>query len=1099
MPTPEFGGAQPAPFEPVPFQPHECEIYRLLGVMGDAPADQYADAICILRGNPPLQTRSLILAHMAREIDSALRELLYSFVPVEVQDRLEAEKPQDRRDPDRALVIDEICSALGFDSTDEIRSLWKSSGAWHDAAHRGALLANRPADAAFIERWDRLGAVLKVVLRAYEGSFTRALPMIDELATADPITKEKVSHLLNKVPNSAPALNRFFEHASAAWFPHLLKKNYFRSPPPLQPNEDGLLTYKPWPPGRYLVRMMQEPKLVPDVIDVVFQLETDNPQAAETVADVALAAPISLARPLAGKIAQLLRSPAQWALPSKATELLPRLAADGQLEEAAAILAELLPSPTRRGGGGGYIPPELVTRLFPQLGVPGLAVIATRLAQRDDGGRDELSYSRIWWPDITSDKLFRARDELVTMLRDAAIAVATEIGPEQVVSELDAHQGGIFRRLAMHILLLIPEPELVNASLTDPTLFHDRDCFVEYGQLLGTHFGSLEPEDRNRVLALIDQGPTHTDDPAAIKRWKHRQLARLGDALPEAYRAEKEALVRELGDPDIANRVIEFKAHSSADRADLPLPALDEMTDDDLISFLTAWTPTGRWDDPDRDDLRQRVQAAAAADPRRFAALAPRFLDLDPTYARGLLKGLRQAIECADDQQGSATASIADWQPVLDFAAASLAQPAQLPGRPIQGDGEQDPGWNWAWQEVAELLTAGLRSDIPQANLEQALALISQLLDADDSTDDDGPPFETAINSIGGNAWIALLQYAIRLHNPAAPALDATVRRLLEKHLDPARRSNSPIRSLYGYKIHLLAALDEQWTRQHLEEIFPHVTKPGIASAAWNAYLLYGRLTVETATLLQPLYERHAMSLSHAPETAPPIEGAQHEQPEDCLLSHLGLLYRDGVIPQHAGWLADFFNHAPLRLRARLIEHIGWQLHSMDQLDQDQTNRLKALWEKRRDAATQAGGDAAELAGFGHWFSSGKLPDAWALDQLNQAVAAGTRLASCDDIAERLATLGADELAESVTAIAGLVDAPDRPWFISSARTSISAVLRNGLQAADPETRRIADQTVSRLVARGHSNFGSLTGATAGGGDQPPVTADPIEDAADGG
>ncbi|MER7272541.1 hypothetical protein ABT344_30155 [Micromonospora carbonacea] len=1088
MPSPEFGGVQPAPFEPLPFQPHEREIHRLLGVMGDAPADQYADAIRILRGNPPLQTRSLILAHIAREIDSALRELLYSLVPVEVQDRLEAEKPEDRRDPDRALVIDEICSALGFDSTDEIRSVWKKSGAWHNAAHRGALLANRPADAAFIERWDRLGTVLKVVLRAYEGSFTRALPMIDELATADPISKEKVSHLLNRVPNSAPALNRFFEHASAAWFPHLLKRNYFRSPPPLQPSEDGLLTYKPWPPGRYLIRMMQEPKLVPDVIDVVLQLETDNPQAAETVADVALAAPIALARPLAGKIAQLLRSPAQWALPSKATELLPRLAADGRLDEAATILAELLPSPTRRGAGGGFIPSELVIQLFPQLGVPGLAVFAARLAQREDGGRDELSYSRIWWPDITSGRIFRARDELVTMLRDAAIAVATEIGPEQVVCVLDAHPGGIFRRLALHILLLSPEPELVSEWLTGPALFHDRDCFVEYGHLLATHFGSLEPDDRNRVLALIDQGPIHTDDPAAIKRWKHRQFARFGDALPGAYRAEKEALVRELGDPGITNHVIEFKDRSSADRADLPLPALDEMTDDDLISSLTGWTPTGRWDDPDRDDLRQRIQVAAAKSPRRFAALAPRFLDLDPTYARGLLQGLRQAIECADDQQGSAAASVADWQPVLDFAAASLTQRAQLPERPTQGDGEQDPGWNWAWQELAELLTAGLRSDIPQANLEQALAVISQLLDADDSTDDDGPPFETAINSIGGNAWIALLQYAIRLHSPAAPVLDAAVRQLLEKHLNPARRPNSPIRSLYGYKIHVLNALDEQWTRQHLDQIFPHVTKPGIASAAWNAYLMYGRLTVETATLLHPLYQWHTMSLSHAPEMAPPIEGVPHEQPEDRLLEHLGLLYRDGAIPPQTGWLADFFNHAPLRLRARLIEHIGRQLHSSGQLDQDQTNRLKVLWEKRRDAATQAGGNAAELAGFGVWFSSGKLPDAWALDQLNQALAAGTTLASCDDIAERLTTLGADELTESVTAIAGLVDAPDRPWFISSARASISAVLRNGLQAADPETRRNAEQTVSRLVARGHSNFGSLTEATAGG-DQPPATA----------
>jgi hypothetical protein len=142
MPTPEISR-----FDPVPFEPHEREIYRLLGLMGGAPADQYADAIRILRGMPPLQTRSHLLAHMAREIESALRELLWSLVPADVRQKLEAEKPDGQRHPERALVINEICSALGFDASDPIRSLWNKSGAWHDAAHRAALLAPRPTNA----------------------------------------------------------------------------------------------------------------------------------------------------------------------------------------------------------------------------------------------------------------------------------------------------------------------------------------------------------------------------------------------------------------------------------------------------------------------------------------------------------------------------------------------------------------------------------------------------------------------------------------------------------------------------------------------------------------------------------------------------------------------------------------------------------------------------------------------------------------------------------------------------------------------------------------------------------------------------------------
>jgi hypothetical protein len=135
------------------------------------------------------------------------------------------------------------------------------------------------------------------------------------------------------------------------------------------------------------------------------------------------------------------------------------------------------------------------------------------------------------------------------------------------IRELETHPGGIFRRLALHVLLLAPERELVSQRLTDPALFQDPDCFVEFGQLLRAHFTARQPEDRARITTLIDEGP---------------------------------------------------------------------------------------------------------------------------------------ATRSAPEQDGSAD-PVFDWEPVLAFAAASLTQPRLLPGRPEVGDGDQDPGWSWAWQELAEL------------------------------------------------------------------------------------------------------------------------------------------------------------------------------------------------------------------------------------------------------------------------------------------------------------------------------------------------------------------------------------------------------------
>lgn len=621
---------------------------------------------------------------------------------------------------------------------------------------------------------------------------------------------------------------------------------------------------------------------------------------------------------------------------------------------------------------------------------------------------------------------------------------------------------------------------LVAARLTDAAAFDDKESFVEYGALLRAHFTELLPEDQERILRLVDQGPTNTEDPAAVERWRMRQLARFGDALPERYQTERAALIDKLGEPNITNRGVVFTSRSDVlALSSAPLAALDPMTDDNLITYLANWVPIGKWEDPDAGELRQQIAAAAGRDPRRFAALAPRFVDLDPTYARGLLAGLRQAINAARESDAS-IASIFEWPPVLAFGASAMSQPRVLPGRPEHGDGERDPGWAWTRQELAELLAVGVRHDIPTHLLNQAFELIARLLeDPDPTIHDDAEPdssslLTTAINSVRGNALLALLQYAIRRHDPATPTFDPAISRLLDRRLDTTIDPSPAIRSLYGEKIRLLAGLDEAWTRQRISQIFPHTTEPGVASAAWNAYLRFSWPSPLTAQLLGPMYEQHLTTVTESSEVDSNTDGPREDQPEDRLIQHLAILYQHGAISLDSESFANFLDHAPLRLRARLIEVIGEQLHGSDRLDQAEVERLRVLWTRQFDAARQPGGELAQLAGFGQWFSSGALPDDWALRQLNDALAAGATLTPCYDIAERLAALRPESLRDVVVAMAALIDSPDEPWFITGSRDDIAAVLRDGLRSPDPRTQRLASETISRLVARGYTNFTDL-------------------------
>ncbi|MFC0532044.1 hypothetical protein [Phytohabitans kaempferiae] len=1056
--------------EQAPFGPKERQVHRLLGLLGRGPAAQYADAIRILRGVSPLETSSHVVAHMAREIESAVRKILAELIPRAEWAKLEATKKQGQRDPSMSLVVDAIWSALGLDGGDPVREMWKS-GRWHKAAHRRGLLPPRPADNELVDRWNNLGAVLWKVLGGYEAMFVRALPAIDELAVADPVTKDHVSRLMNQVPNSVPALSRFFERATPAWFEPLREAGYFASPQRLQADPDGAISYQPWPPGRYLTRIARDRSRSQAVIDVVLALDTDNPEAAETVADVALAVPAAMAARLAFKIALLLRSSVQWRLPSKAVKLLPVLVAGGQSEAAAALLAALLPAPTRRGRRSGHLPRDVVTHLFPELGMPGVAAIAGRLAEQPENPLDDLAQSEVWWPVIDSSDVLDARDQLVTTLRDAALSVAADSGAADVVRVLKAHPDSVFHRLALHVLLRFPEPTLVATALVDAEAFHDIERFVEYGELLRAHFAELSRADQNLLLDFVDQGPQHTNDPAAVERWRHRQFARFGDALPQRYQAERAALVKNLGEPGAT-----FNRAGTGERSDLlalssaPLPALDTMSDDDLIAYLAAWVPTGKWEDPNIDDAQREIAAAAERDPRRFAALAPRFITLDTVYAASLFAGLRQAIAVPAEPDGDATPRF-DWQPVLEFGASVMSEPRRLPDRPGYRDSHRDTFWAWARRNLAGLLAVGVQRELPEALLDQALELIIQLFHEpdpiirDDGSGEDSHP----ASDVRHEAFGALLRYAVRRHDPAAPALPQAVRQVLDQHLDPDVDPSPSIRAFYGGNVNLLARLDASWTHQRIRQIFIHTTEPGIASAAWNAYLRSSGPAEVTAHLLRALYEQHLTTVTESQEV-----NTDPDRPEDRLIQHLAILYQHGAMPLDSAPFATFLDHAALPMRARLIEVIGEQLPMHQRIERAQAGRLQALWTRQFDIARRAGGDLAEIAGFGLWFSSGALPDEWALRQLNYALAAGATLTSCYDIAVRLAALPPECLPQAVAAMALLIDAPDEPWFITGATDEIAAVLQNGLHSANPSTQQLASHTASRLVARGHASFTEL-------------------------
>jgi hypothetical protein len=1071
----------------VPLDRRQVEILRLMAMFGPAPAAFYADACRLQADDSLLVSTTHLVGHLLRELESALREILRPMIPAEQAASLFAKCGEcGRVEGDHKREIDEVATALGFPPDDEVRSLWKSLEL-HKVAHRGSQLRPRPVDDDFHAWWDGVQILLLRLGRQFESSFTASLPLIDELAGKEQPTRSDATKL-QSAPHSVVALDVFFERAGPGWFPLLRRKGYLRDPPPLEVADNDTIAYVRWPAGRYLARMATEPSIRRDVIEVALALETDNPQAHECVAEAALALPAGDGARLAPKIASFLASPYQWALPLKARDLIARLAQAGETDAALLLLRSLMEAETGRGAwrSAGLVP-ELVPVVFPQLGLDGLALLADLLDQTLDerlpGGRTWRDQSYGWQRTLDGGREHDRGRALTAALRDAAVLLARsdQPGVAAVVEVLESRERAIFHRLALHVLRHVPDEALIAERVGRRELFDDFHVEREYTLLLRGRGAILPKEVRASVLGWIDAGPLESGlEPDAIDRWRLVQLARFGDALPAEQVARYRELVERFGEPVEPEMLEGWVGPVSP----LNIDELLALRDDELVALLRSWRPEAGWFAPSREGLRQHLGEAAAQAPERFAILAPTFAELHPAYAVGVLGGLGTAVK-----QGRTF----EWQPVFQLARAVIGTPRVLPDQDEQQEYEVIRGWVDVRLEVARLLDAGLHHDrIPTGADSDVFEILAALAtDRDPSLaeeqrrggDGETGPVTLALTTVRGVAFYAIMQYAwwrkTKTPPGQTPRLAPQLQEFLDRHLDPEHEPTRTIRSVYGRFFPLLLACDKEWARSRVATIFPNnAALEGLRRAAWDSYLLFNPAYRDAYELLSEHYRDTIAGLADHRATQPPDR--VDDEVREALVGHVLALYVHGRVGLESGSLVElFFEHAPIGMRARLIEAAG-EVANADQPSPQTLERLQRLWEWRMTAMPEREhAELEELEGFGWWFGSGRFDEDWALTQLHDLLTMEGAVQPDHTVAGRLAALRHEHLAQVVACLSLLIDAAQRyaaqrSWFVTGARDEIRAILEDGIRADDPETRRLAREIVNRLIAGGHTQFGDL-------------------------
>jgi len=1112
--------------------PRQKRIYdELRDLVGPGPAAFFRDACWLMQNERALESTSHLVAHLLREIESALRSILRP-VTTEAPDH-----NADSRSQKEEMMV--ILQALDIsENTREARAWFALVERLHGFAHRRGLEAPRPP-AEVHELWEQAQILLPVVLAGMRDRFLNWFRILDDLLTRPHPTDHDLKRLTNEVPSNAVMRGYFFDRLeNPEWLEPLWQKGFFRHPPqPIRNDEEGTIRFPPWPEARYLARMAQhEPELVTEIIRKMD--DTDNANVLGDLVDAILAMPAKLSEQLGEKVAGWAERP-YLLLPEKLGQLIEYWATGGQAEEAlrvARVLLDVLPDERRMKAASKedyWLPPEprarfdtwnyeeILKKHYPELvraaGLSALEVLCDLLesaiqlsrTREDDHGPEDYSY--IWRPAIEDHPQNldqRIKDALVSGVRDAAelIVCSRRATMEEVVNVLEHRPWKVFRRIALHVLRVFADQALplIATRLTNRNLFDDVGTQHEYILLMQASFSRLTEEDQTKILGWIEAGPdierfrerwqgnngcAPSDEEVThyLEEWQRDRLAWIGpENLPKDWHERYRTLVEHYGEPEHPEFLIyredgwiEPMSPKSADE-------LKGMSFAEIVGFLKTWRPPDNvFREPSPEGLGRVLSSVVAQDPGPFAAEAKRFQDLDPTYVRAVLSGFRDSLR---------QARAFDWEPVLDLCQWALAQPREIEGRRVEPM-EADSDWGWTRKEVADLLSDGFddaAGSIPIPLREKVWHILKLLTEDPDPTPEhearyggsNMDPATLSINTTRGEAMHAVVSYALWVRRHIDSQADAEdqprrgfdempeVREVLDAHLDVAQEPSPAIRAVYGQWFPWLVLLDSKWARDNATRIFPiGQGKEALLDAAWNTYVTFCKPYDNVLDILREQY-RYAVERIGCYRD----DTRWLANPDERLAEHLMVFYWRGKLSLEGPLLTAFWEKAPDGLRGYAIKFVGRALKQTEgYIPAEILDRFKQLWELRLAIAKNAQQPSdfeKEIAAFGWWFVSDKFDVGWAIAQLYESLQLVHQTDPEHMVLEHLARTVENHPVESAQCLRIIAEGDRESWELYTSRDHIRRILEVALR--NPTAGKEAERIIHYFGSRGFLEFRNL-------------------------
>jgi hypothetical protein len=894
----------------------------------------------------------------------------------------------------------------------------------------------------------------------------------------------------------------FFERAvSPRWLPLLKARGFFRRPP-RRVVDAQYIRYPGWPESRYLVAIAPD---APDEVAVtIVELQpTDNPRVHSDLLEAALLMSPGEAARIAALAGEWLDDSFLMLVPNRAAQLVAKLAEGGEIDAAARLSRQLLALrevPAEFDSGFGALfdvkarvddweYQQFLQNQFPRL-VDADPTGAMRILR--DVLRAAIVMERKRWQTARDDgmKIVRNRidqhepfpaveNALITALRDA-IVMHVRAHPEDAVlvsGLLEELPELLFRRLQLHLAAEAAAPQLDGVRrelLLDPDLSTHYASEYEYERLLERTFDTLDIDVKRQLLDRIEAGPDdayrelvreriaedHQPSDAELEkrweRWRLRRLAPITDSLRGEDAERYAARVAQYGEPtypEITTRTSDFPGY----RGLLGLDELRQMSGEDIIHALGEWTPAGDgWEAPSREGQARALDVLIDEEPEAWAARASSFTALPPIYARHLLQVLESAIR--SEKQ------IDSWVSLLELADHVVNQ-QQEDG--AQSTYDDDADYQPARRTLAHFVhTALVRQVVPFEHRERLWAVIAALAhDSDPSADQDSStrdPASSTINRTRGIAILAAVIYGLWCSRSAGGdrSLEALpeLRELLQGKLDPDQEASPSVHAAFGQLLPQLLYLDAEWTREHLDQIFP--TAPGLSSrraAAWASFIRYARANAGALRLLLPEFHN---AITQLPDDEPERLGDNHTR----LAEYVGEIYLDDLDDPDDSVVGRFFSSASAAYRTHAIRHIGLAFNRGRVTDANR-ERLADLWEHRFEQLPD--GDP-ELSEYGWWFSYQQLNRERSLALLAMTLEkSGGVIDNIREVVEALVPATATAHEEVLRSLDLMIHGSE--WYLldyarDPMRTVLETVFGTGAEAHKEQARRMIHDLGERGV-----------------------------------